>query len=376
MLILAVTVVLYLGILLLKAGLASWILHRPQPDRAGPQQSVTIMQPILSGDPALSAVLESNLSRLAPAAAFCWLVDDDDGEAQRICRDLRQRYPAALIDIQRFPQAAVGINPKLFKLELAWRQLITDVCLVLDDDSQLTPRALQDLVAACQPGKIVTGLPHYRAARDLPSQLLAQFVNDNARMTYLPLLPFSAPLTLNGMCYALHKKTLAQLGGFATILHHLTDDLALADLACRHQVAIVQHTATVQVQTSLRDLRHYAQQMHRWNLFATLLLREKSAGIKLVIFLLQGLHPLLLWAILWMMLSGSLAAFSTGVFCLLLRQGTLWWLLRRDGGSPPMLSLLSELLQPLHLVHALCRRTIRWRKRRYRVFSNERFISR
>ena len=365
---------LYLMILLLKAGLALRVLRQPQRDNPL-KQSVTIVQPILSGDPALSAVLESNVSSLS-GAAFCWLVDEDDGEAQQICRDLRQRYPAVAIDIQLYPQAAEGINPKLFKLEQAWRSVSTEVCLVLDDDSQLAGQDFHDLVASCQPGKIVTGLPHYRAAHDLPSRLLAQFVNDNALMTYLPLLPFSPPLTLNGMCYALHKETLARLGGFAPILHHLTDDLALADLARRHQVAIVQHTATVRVQTSLRDLRHYAQQMHRWNLFATLLLREKSAGIKLIIFLLQGLHPLLLWGILIGMLSGSPAALISGTACLLVRQGTLCWLLRGRGGSHPFLSLLSELLQPLHLLHALCRRSIRWRSRRYRVFSNDRFISR
>jgi ceramide glucosyltransferase len=35
--------------------------------------------------------------------------------------------------------------------------------------------------------------------------------------------------------------------------------------------------------------------------------------------------------------------------------------------------LLSELLQPLHLLHAALYRNIRWRTRRYRVRDNDRF---
>jgi len=55
---------------------------------------------------------------------------------------------------------------------------------------------------------------------------------------------------------------------------------------------------------------------------------------------------------------------------LMLRAGVPWML--QDGlGMPapqrPVLSLFAELLQPLHLLHALCVRTVRWRSRRYRV---------
>ncbi|UXI67120.1 hypothetical protein [Tahibacter amnicola] len=41
----------------------------------------------------------------------------------------------------------------------------------------------------------------------------------------------------------------------------------------------------------------------------------------------------------------------------------------------PLLSVLAELLQPLHLLHAAVVRRIRWRSRHYRVFDNDRFVS-
>ncbi|MEI7770876.1 MAG: hypothetical protein WCI67_12840, partial [Chloroflexales bacterium] len=62
--------------------------RRPQPAPAGPLPTVSIIQPILSGDPALAAGLAANLD--APSAyrrEFLWLVDSDDGAAQAICAE-------------------------------------------------------------------------------------------------------------------------------------------------------------------------------------------------------------------------------------------------------------------------------------------------
>lgn len=107
-------------------------------------------------------------------------------------------------------------------------------------------------------------------------------------MTYLPLLPYAPPLTLNGMCYVLKAETLERVGGFAPIMRHLTDDLALATMLTHSGVRIVQSTATVSVQTSVPDVRRYARQMHRWFLFATLLMREKSARVNVAILCFRG----------------------------------------------------------------------------------------
>jgi ceramide glucosyltransferase len=40
---------------------------------------------------------------------------------------------------------------------------------------------------------------------------------------------------------------------------------------------------------------------------------------------------------------------------------------------PGVASLLAELAQPLHALHAALRRTIRWRSRRYHVRANDDF---
>ena len=62
---------------------------------------------------------------------------------------------------------------------------------------------------------------------------------------------------------------------------------------------------------------------------------------------------------------------------LLIGRSTLLsaWQMRLFGVTAhhPFASLVSELLQPLHLAHALLSNRIRWRSRRYRVISNQDF---
>lgn len=366
----------WLAILLFKVCITQKMLTATRDNNSCSFSDITVMQPILSGDPALETVLAASLQNL-PGATFLWLTDVDDAEAARVTQRLQARYPQSAIHICAYPEAPEGINPKLYKLEQGRKQVKTLTVLILDDDAVLTATSLNTMLAALDDHSLVTALPWYVATDNLPSRLLAQFVNDNSALTYLPLLPFVRPLTLNGMCYLLPLRVLESVGGFSPILRHLTDDLALATLLTQQGVNIVQSVAPVSVQTSVPDVRRYFRQMHRWFLFATLLMCEKPAGTNLAIFLLQGLHPLLLWAMV-------VLAFSGGINCVLLAVVLLvrhvalrriQRLVSETISARPVMSVLSELLQPVHLIHALFNRNIHWRSRRYRVFSNDRFSS-
>lgn len=368
---------LWFAILLFKAGFAWQALCRPQPSDVENFGEVTLVQPILSGDPALESVLESNLLSLN-SAHFLWLTDDEDTQAAAVTARLQQRYPHHMIDVVSSPAPPEGVNPKLYKLDRALARVTSARLMVLDDDAYLTAKSLGQMLTALEDNTLVTALPWYQSTGALSCQMLAQFVNDNSAMTYLPLLPFSSPLTLNGMCYVIPVATLKRTGGFTPLLRFLTDDLALASHLEQHRVRIIQSVAPVCVQTSVAGPRAYFRQMHRWFLFATLLLREKSLPVNGLIFLLQGLHPLLLWGMILLALSGEPTAWIVLATCLLVRQGVLSGLQRKlSQGIPtrPVLSLVSELLQPLHLFHALLNRTIYWRSRRYRVLRNDRFTS-
>ncbi|HDS1038340.1 TPA: glycosyltransferase [Stenotrophomonas maltophilia] len=376
---------LYLLLLAVKAGGALRILARRPPRRHAPAghdgRGVAILQPILSGDPLLAQVLGDNLQAL-PGAHFHWLLDDADGAGQAIARALCDAHPGHRITCLHYPAAPEGINPKTFKLDAALPQVREPVLLVLDDDARLSAAALAQLVDELGPAghpaaDLVTALPCYRDDGAAGARLMAQFVNNNTALTYLGLLPWLAPLSINGMCYALRSERLRALGGFAPLLPMLADDLALARALRRQHARLHQSTAPVDVQTHVPTLQRYRQQMHRWMLFAVLLLRDEAPALRLLIGVLHGLPPLLLWAVLVLALlpPAGLPALLAGVL-LVLRAGVLMVLQHRASGRVrhrPLASLLAELLQPLHLLHATCVRRIRWRTRLYQVRANDDF---
>jgi ceramide glucosyltransferase len=392
---------LYLAILLGKAILA--LRYAARYRRSGGVDlstahlsTATIVQPILGGDADLAAALADNLAAV-PEARFLWLIDDDDEEGDAITRTLREAHPAHRIERLVCAAAPDGVNPKLFKLEQARSEATDGAFVVVDDDTRLTREGLTALLAALETHTIATGLPCYLdRRRDLPSRLLGQFVNNNAALTYLPLLAFAGPPTINGMTYAMGPASLDAIGGFAPLCRHLADDLAVARRVIRTGGTICQTPYPQFVATSVRDLPHYRALMHRWFVFALLLLREQSAGWTLAITVLHGLPPLLLWAMLIAAsvslsiapaspsasVPASIVSALTVLLAVLsvavLRAITLVVVQRKLTGESrhsPVLSIVSELLQPLHLLHALVSRRIIWRTRRYLVRANDNFRS-
>ena len=373
---LVILAAVYLALLVLKTWLAlRAAAHVPRASVAD-QSEVAVAQPILSGDPALAATLEDNL-RALPAAHFIWLVDADDGVAEDVCSTLKGRYANVRIDVVSLPEAPDGDNPKLFKLERA-RPLIRErVLLVLDDDTRMPAETLAALTGALGTHTLATALPAYRDDGRWPSRLLAEFVNNNAALTYLPVLNVAPAITIKGMAYALETATLDRLGGFAPILRSVTDDLALADRVRASGGRLWQAAAPVWVHTTIRDGGQYARQMHRWYVFALVLVAGQPARMRLMIAALNATPSLLLWSLVlasaW---RPSFAAWSVLGLLAVARGATIASLQQRLYGRRlhrPVYSIASELLQPLHLIHACIQRTITWRTRRYRVGLDQTF---
>jgi ceramide glucosyltransferase len=340
--------------------------------------ALAVVQPILSGDPDLLSALTDNL-RTLQCAALVWLVDDDDTVAQRVVRDALRTVPHSRVRVMRCAQPPEGINPKTYKLQQALDVVGAEIFVVLDDDTRLSEPALRLLCDGLCDGDLSTALPSCTPGHSIGDQLLAQFVNNNAALTYLPLLPFGAPISINGMCYGLRTAYLRSIGGFAPLLAHLTDDLAMAQAVRANGGRIVQTIAPVVVHTSVPTLRRYRQQMHRWFLFATLLLRTVSWPMRCAIALLQGVHPILLWMLLITALtSPSRVATSVLLVVLFIRSAVLIGVQRLAIGASrhdALRSIISELLQPLHLIDAACNRTIIWRTRRFQVRANDDFAA-
>jgi ceramide glucosyltransferase len=107
------------------------------------------------------------------------------------------------------------------------------------------------------------------------------------------------------------------------------------------------------------------------------LLGEQKISRKLLIFLLQGWHPFLLVAMFVMVALHHTQDVLIVIAGVLVMRWLLISTLNRRLFGPfrvrPILSLLSELLQPFHFLHALFVKRIDWRGRRYRVHASDRF---
>jgi ceramide glucosyltransferase len=366
---------LYLGQLAVKTGLAVRYARRARASaRRGTAkpEDVTLVQPVLSGDPRLEFTLRENV-RALPGARFLWLVDDDDPDGAAVCERFALEHPDAPIRVMRCPPPPQGVNPKAHKLALGLARIETALFVVLDDDTRLSAGALEALTAGLESGAaLATGLPRYGLADGRWSGWLAEFVNTAAVLTYLPVLVFAEPVSIHGMCYAMRTAEARRLDVFRGIERALTDDLALAQLLRRKGLRIVQTVEPHDIATSVPSAGRLAGILHRWFLFTRLLIEECPWRLRALLTMAYGLPPLLLAGLF------VLAAFSTEAFLvLLLTLGARDLGLRQvkrlflgsAAGHRAIASVVLEVAQPVFLAGAFVRKTIRWRSRVIRVRS-------
>ncbi|MBS0205219.1 MAG: glycosyltransferase [Planctomycetes bacterium] len=367
---------LYLVILFTKVALSRRYFAR-HPEVESLDGTATILQPILGGDPFLQDVLEANLRNVAPGALFVWLVDEDDVAGRAVTELLAQAEPDR-IRLILCPACPIGTNPKLFKLNIAIPHVTTEFVAVLDDDTMLSPQHLPRAMATLTKCDLYTGLPRYLSGGNVWSDLVAHFVNNNSIVTYLSLLDWTGPLTINGMFYVMRTDYLRALGGFESIQNQLCDDYALARRVLRQGGRLRQGVTSQLLRTSIAGPRHYLRQMHRWFLFANVLVLDQSMPVQCLLVVLLGLPPLLLWGS-FLMLSGGWGGLLLLIALFTIRHVTLRLLQRRVFGEPqrfsPGLSLVAELLQVVHLVHAGVSPVIVWRSRWIRVGRGGAFTS-
>lgn len=354
-------------LLLLAAKFAlSWryAARREEPAADGP---VTVLLPIVSGDPGLEDVLRRNLELTPAWARFVWLIDEDDAEGRRIAERLSATTDRVKVEL--CPPPAAGLNPKLVKLEPALAGVTTPFVALLDDDTVLTEKNLEKAVAALAECDLYTGLPCYLPGVNFWSSLVTHFVNNNSILTYFPLHPLVGTPTINAMFYVMRTDTLRRYGGFAPVLDRLCDDHAVAALVRRNGGVIRQGVTPMRLRTTVSGGGAYFRLLHRWFVFANILVRDQPPGVVALIVLTLGMPSLLLW-LSWLVLFAGWPGLLALAGMLLVRHVALRLLHRRVFGELTGFSwwqsIVAELLQPVHVVHSIVQPTILWRKWRIR----------
>lgn len=332
-----------------------------------PAPSLTVLQPILSGDPALAATLAHGPDQ-TPTARFVWLVDTDDPEGLSVANTLAANRPNVTVVAGPPPQD--GENPKTLKLIRGAAQVNTEAVAVLDDDTMLAPDGLARLAAAAQAvGGLATALPTWgRQPQNASEALVAGFVDGQGASAYLAMARIGRNRTINGMAYATDTAVLRQVGGFAAMGHAVTDDWAMAQLFLRHGRPILQTAVPARVAVTLHGPIDALRLLRRWTVFAHRYVRANLDGAMVGLVLLPAVLPLP--GLVLASLAGPVAL-ALWLALLVARAGLHRRLVRSIGGAgtaPVWAIIAAELALPLLSVAALLRpERIRWRSRRMRL---------
>ncbi len=370
-------------------------------DRVPPNPAVvTMAQPILSGDPYLGENLRANaLLATSLPVRWKWLVDETDFPGRQLTDALLAELAATSPDARRrverilTPPAPARVNPKTYKLRLAWENRPpTDAdgfFGVLDDDTRLLPGQLETAVATLRReprAGLVFGLPYYRSFDTPWSALVSSFVNRNSLWSYVPILSIMPPLTINGMFWLARPGAVAALDGFRAVEGFVCDDYAVAR-GIRAAGYELRQTAIVHpLETGVANARAYDRLITRWFIFPQVsLLRHEPArrlaGFHALVFLptFQFLAALLLaaWSGGWRAFAAVLAAQGWREILQVHLEhhhlpgapgrGREFWRRRAWGW-------LVDLLVPFQVVRAfLSPRVIDWRGHRLRLDPDGRF---
>ncbi|WP_405344213.1 ceramide glucosyltransferase [Fusobacterium vincentii] len=260
------------------------------------ENKYTIVQPILSGDPRLKDDLIANLKNTTDIK-FIWLVDKSDKiTIQTVENILKNKNYSNRIEVYYLDDVPQEVNPKIFKLEQVVDKIKTEYTIILDDDSVIDRKRLDEL-SIYEKDKtewIVTGIPFNYNIRGFYSKLISAFINSNSIFSYFSLSFLKENKTINGMFYTLRTDILKKYSAFENIKYWLCDDLALATYLLSKDVKIIQSTIFCNVRNTVPSFKRYILLMKRWLLFSNVYMKNAFSIKFLFIILLPTLLPTVL----------------------------------------------------------------------------------
>lgn len=351
------------------------------------ESKYTIVQPILSGDPRLEEDLTANLKNTTDME-FIWLVDKSDKIAiQTVEKILKNKNYSNRIEVYYLDDVPQEINPKIFKLEQVVDKIKTEYAIILDDDSVIDRKRLDELSIYKKDKTewIATGIPFNYNIRGFYSKLISAFINSNSIFSYFSLSFLKENKTINGMFYILRTDILKKYSAFGNIKYWLCDDLALATYLLSKDVKIIQSTIFCNVRNTVPSFKRYILLMKRWLLFSNVYMKNAFSIKFLFIILLPTLLPTVLLflsfylginylVIVLNLFIGKVALFH--IIRLFIYQGVREEKISKKSDfivfSPQtkelLYELLSEFLLPFMLIYTLLTPpVILWRNKKIRV---------
>lgn len=337
-----------------------------------PMYRVSILQPILSGDPTLWDCLSGNLKmRTHYPTEFLWLIDDDDAVAQSECRKLLAQYPDTNARLISLPPPLDGISPKTFKLIEGLKQAQGEIIAVLDDDTILPDGGLEQCIPFLDKPEVgvAFGLPYYRNFSNIWCTLVSCVVNGNSLLTYVPYTFFIKPFTVNGMFYVIKREILDKVNGFSGLETSIVDDHAIAQRFRSHGYQLAQTPVCHGISTQIQNFSHYFNLLNRWFIFPQASIMKSATILELFVFYSMAFFPTLfplaivIYVLAFPSISSILYALVYfGFSYYMLSQFNTNYLRNATPSSKIGLLLLVQIVLPFNIFLALLSpRKINWR---------------
>ena len=260
------------------------------------ESNYTAVQPILSGDTRLEEDLTANLKN-TENMKFIWLVDKSDSTAiKTVEKILKKENYSDRVEVYELDDVPQEVNPKIFKLAQIVDKIKTEYTVILDDDSVMDRKRLDEL-SIYEKDKsewIATGIPFNSNISGFYSKLISAFINSNSIFSYFSMSFLKENRTINGMFYILRTDILKKYNAFEEIKYWLCDDLALATYLLSKNVRIIQSTIFCNVRNTVPDLKKYILLMKRWLLFGNVYMKNVFSVNFLFMILLPTILPTML----------------------------------------------------------------------------------
>ena len=250
----------------------------------------------MSGDTRLEEDLTANLVN-TEKMKFIWLVDKSDSVAiKTVEKILKNKNFSGRVEVYELDDVPQEVNPKIFKLAQVVDKIETEYTVILDDDSVMDRKRLNEL-SIYEKDKsewIATGIPFNYNVNGFYSKLISAFINSNSIFSYFSMSFLKENRTINGMFYILRTDILKKYNAFEEIKYWLCDDLALATYLLSKKVKIIQTTVFCNVRNTVPNFRKYILLMKRWLLFGNVYMKNTFSANFLFMILLPTILPTIL----------------------------------------------------------------------------------
>ncbi len=337
-----------------------------------PAVHISIVQPILSGDPTLWDCLGANLTmKTAYQCEFIWCIDNEDEQALVGCQALMERHPDIPVRLLSLPPSPAEISPKTFKLMAGIEVAKGEVVVCLDDDTMLPDDSLEACIPQLYQQNVgaVFGLPYYVNFSNVWSALVSCVVNGNSLLTYIPYTYFIEPFTINGMFFAIRRDVFENVNGFRGIEAEICDDYAIARRLRSFGYTLAQTSVRHGISTQVQDGNQYINLLNRWFIFPQASILQAASLKELISFYMLAFLPTLfpIFLLSYLIFNPSSLVALYGIGYLYLNALMLFRLNNRylKNATPtsyyPLLAIM-QILLPFHILLSLVMpRKIHWR---------------